>query len=61
MVLEWLADLSVITEQIWGQFKNSTNGNSKKIGDNLLQYFEEASKNGNILDKNLDIPEYVWN
>ena len=60
-VLEWLSDLSVITGRIWIQFKNSTNGNAKEVGENLLQYFVKASKNGNILDKNFIIPEYVWN
>ena len=60
-VLEWLSDWSVITGRIWIQFKNSTNGNANEVGENLLQYFVKASKNGNILDKNFIIPEYVWN
>jgi hypothetical protein len=60
-VLEWLSDLSMITGQIWIRFKNSTNGEVKEVGENLLHYFIKASKNGNILDKNFIIPDYVWN
>ena len=61
VVLEWLSDLSEITGEIWLRFKNSTNGNGKEIADNLLHFFTDASVNGNILDKNFIIPEYVWN
>lgn len=60
-VLFWLNDLSAITGRIWMRFKNSTNGNGKKTGENLLHYFIDASKNGNILDKNFIVPDYVWN
>jgi len=60
-VLEWLSDLSVITGKIWVRFKHSANGNGKIIVENLFQFFSESSKNGNILDKNFIIPEYVWN
>ena len=60
-VLVWLSDLSEITGQIWMKFRKSTNGNSEEIGKNLLQFFVDESKNGNILDKNIIIPDYVWN
>lgn len=59
-VLDWLNDLSAITGQIWVRFTNFSNGNANKTGKNLLTYFLEASKNGNILDKNFIIPDYVW-
>ena len=59
-VLEWLNDLSEITGQIWIRFTNSSNGNAGKTSDSLLEYFLNASKNGNILDKNFIIPDYVW-
>jgi hypothetical protein len=60
-ILAWLSDLSMITERIWYQFRDAANGNADEISENLLQYFIEVSKNGNILDKNLIIPDYVWN
>ena len=60
-VLIWLSDLSEITGQIWIKFRNSTNGNSEEVGKNLLNFFVKESKNGNILDKNFIIPDYVWN
>jgi hypothetical protein len=60
-VLEWISDLSMITGQIWVRFKYSTNGEAKEVGENLLQYFIKSSENGNILDKNFIIPDYVWN
>jgi len=60
-VLDWLAELSKITGQIWMRFKNAVNGNAQKIGENLLHYFAEASKNRTILDKNFNIPDHVWN
>lgn len=59
-VLDWLNDLAVITSQIWIRFSNSTNGNAGITAKNLLNYFLEASNNGNILDKNFIIPDYVW-
>ena len=59
-VLDWLNDLAVITGQIWIRFSNSTNGDAGKTSKNLLKYFLEASNNGNILDKNFIIPDYVW-
>jgi hypothetical protein len=60
-VLSWLSDLSLITGKIWIRFKNSANGNGKLITENLLQFFSESSKSGNVLDKNFIIPDYVWN
>lgn len=59
-VLDWLNDLAVITSQIWIRFSNSTNGNAGITAKNLSNYFLEASNNGNILDKNFIIPDYVW-
>jgi len=59
-VLDWLNDLSAITGQIWIRFANFSNGNANETGKNLLNYFLEASKNGNILDKKFIIPDYVW-
>jgi hypothetical protein len=60
-VLVWLSELSMITGQIWMRLRNCTNGDAKSVGKNLLNYFIEASKEGNILDKNFIIPDYVWN
>jgi len=59
-VLAWLIDLSTITGEIWLRFSDSSNGDVEKTGNNLLHYFLKASKNGNILDKNFIIPNYVW-
>jgi hypothetical protein len=60
-VLEWISGLSMITGQIWMRLKNCTNGDVKSVGQNLLNYFIDNSKKGNILDKNFIIPDYVWN
>lgn len=60
-VLEWLWELSDITGKIWMRFKKSTNGNAKEVSENLLKFFLDASTNGNVLDKNINIPDYVWN
>ena len=59
-VMDWLNDLSAITGQIWVRFSQFTNGDAHETSNNLLNYFIEASKNGNILDKNFTIPDYVW-
>jgi hypothetical protein len=59
-VLDWLSDLATITGQIWVRFIRSDNGNGHTTAENLLHFFLEASKNGNILNKNFIIPNYVW-
>lgn len=60
-ILIWLADITKIADKIWSRFSYVKNGNKDKISANLIDYFAKLANNKQKLDKNINIPEYVWN
>jgi hypothetical protein len=59
-VLDWLQDLRRLSVGISGHFLDLSVPEVETKGRRLLDFFKEASDNGNSLDKHLEIPHDIW-
>ena len=59
-VLTWIQDLKKIAFDISSRFESLSDSEARVRGRQLLKYFKQISKNGNILDKHFKIPDHVW-
>ena len=60
-VMDWIFDIKKIVESIVLKFFNMDDEAIKISQIKLLHYLQDASQNGNVIDKKFNIPDEIWN
>lgn len=60
-VLNWIDDIKRIAETIFYKFYNIDKNKIEKTKAKLLQFLSTESEKGSILDREINIPNEIWN